>query len=185
MANASPSAASLSTDLYGQATLNACEEIRKRLEPVARALQESKGAAPSFKEVAFAAYFQVLRFGYKVEIITITAGISSPTFHGIFTVPPPLTRLFSLSCLLLLLQTKYNKYHISASTCRPTVSTSSRPTAAATTGMCPYLRARPTASEALLSTTLRRCEYLIACVLLIFLCSICFSFDAKFAFSDA
>lgn len=95
MANASPSAASLSTDLYGQATLNACEEIRKRLEPVARALQESKGgAAPSFKEVVFAAYFQVLRFGYKVEIITITAGISSPTFHGIFTVLPPHTPIF-------------------------------------------------------------------------------------------
>ena len=61
VANASPSAASLSTDLYGQATLNACEEIRKRLEPIARALQESKGgAAPSFKEIAFSAYFQVV-----------------------------------------------------------------------------------------------------------------------------
>ena len=100
VANSSPSAASLSTDLYGarlacsslsliilicmlifiaikvylylylypsypfegMATLNACEEIRRRLEPVSRSLASQRaasgGAPPSFKEVAAAAYFQ-------------------------------------------------------------------------------------------------------------------------------
>jgi xanthine dehydrogenase molybdopterin-binding subunit B len=58
VANASPSAASLSTDLYGQATLNACEEIRKRLEPIARALRQPGGAPPTFQQIATAAYFQ-------------------------------------------------------------------------------------------------------------------------------
>ena len=51
MANASPSAASLSTDLYGMATLNACEAIRARLEPVAAALREASGAEPTFQQV--------------------------------------------------------------------------------------------------------------------------------------
>lgn len=144
MANASPSAASLSTDLYGQATLNACEEIRKRLEPVARALQESKGGtAPSFKEVAFAAYFQV--FSDEICVRLLLFGYC----YGLSSVQSSLT----VVCPRIL------KYHISASTCRPTGSTSSRPTAAATTGMCPYLRGRLTASEAPLSTTSRRSEH--------------------------
>lgn len=38
--NASPSAASLSTDLYGMAVLDACEIIKKRLEPVKARLGE-------------------------------------------------------------------------------------------------------------------------------------------------
>lgn len=34
VANASPTAASMSTDLYGMAVLDACEQINKRLEPI-------------------------------------------------------------------------------------------------------------------------------------------------------
>ncbi len=59
VANASPSAASLSTDLYGMATLNACEEIRKRLEPVARGMmKDSDSEPPPFKALVNSAYFQ-------------------------------------------------------------------------------------------------------------------------------
>jgi xanthine dehydrogenase molybdopterin-binding subunit B len=43
VANSQPSAASQSTDLYGMATLNACEQIRKRLEPVAAAMKAQSG----------------------------------------------------------------------------------------------------------------------------------------------
>lgn len=38
VANSSPSAASMSTDLYGMAALDACEQITERLKPVAAGL---------------------------------------------------------------------------------------------------------------------------------------------------
>jgi len=53
VANASPTAASMSTDLYGMAVLNACEQIRERLGPVRSRL----GPDASWKDVVFAAYF--------------------------------------------------------------------------------------------------------------------------------
>mmetsp|Transcript_3556 Transcript_3556/g.4461 ORF Transcript_3556/g.4461 Transcript_3556/m.4461 type:complete len:1478 (+) Transcript_3556:68-4501(+) len=58
VANSQPSAASQSTDLYGMATLNACEEIRKRLEPVAKAMAQASGSQPTFKDIVTSAYFQ-------------------------------------------------------------------------------------------------------------------------------
>lgn len=51
--NASPTAASMSTDLYGMAVLNACEQIRNRLLPI----REKMGSDASWKDVVTAAYF--------------------------------------------------------------------------------------------------------------------------------
>ncbi|CAF1715269.1 BnaCnng46690D [Brassica napus] len=51
--NASPTAASMSSDMYGAAVLNACEQIKARMEPVA-----SKLSCNSFAELANACYFQ-------------------------------------------------------------------------------------------------------------------------------
>ena len=47
--NASPTAASASSDLYGQAVLNACEEIKSRMKPVAE-----KGTFSSVAKLASA-----------------------------------------------------------------------------------------------------------------------------------
>lgn len=44
--NASPTAASASSDLYGAAVLDACEQIKARMEPIA-----SRGTHNSFAEV--------------------------------------------------------------------------------------------------------------------------------------
>ncbi|KAJ4876611.1 Xanthine dehydrogenase 1 [Raphanus sativus] len=51
--NASPTAASMSSDMYGAAVLDACEQIKARMEPVA-----SKLSVSSFAELASACYFQ-------------------------------------------------------------------------------------------------------------------------------
>ncbi|XP_013611862.1 PREDICTED: xanthine dehydrogenase 1-like [Brassica oleracea var. oleracea] len=51
--NASPTAASMSSDMYGAAVLNACEQIKARMEPLA-----SKLSCNSFAELANACYFQ-------------------------------------------------------------------------------------------------------------------------------
>lgn len=51
--NSQPSAASMSTDLYGMATLDACEQILARLEPIRTRL----GPDAPFSAVANAAYF--------------------------------------------------------------------------------------------------------------------------------
>lgn len=53
VANSQPSAASMSTDLYGMAALDACEQIVERLAPVRARL----GADATFAQVAFAAYW--------------------------------------------------------------------------------------------------------------------------------
>jgi xanthine dehydrogenase/oxidase len=71
VANSQPSAASQSTDLYGMATLNACEEIRKRLEPIAKAMTEASGSPPAFKDLVTSAYFQ------RVDL----------SAHGFYIVP--------------------------------------------------------------------------------------------------
>ncbi len=57
VANSQPSAASMSTDLYGMATLDACEQILKRLAPVAARLRKQDGEPPAFDDVVKAAYF--------------------------------------------------------------------------------------------------------------------------------
>ncbi|CAN6803431.1 unnamed protein product [Brassica oleracea] len=51
--NASPTAASMSSDMYGAAVLDACEQIKARMEPVA-----TKLSCNSFAELANACYFQ-------------------------------------------------------------------------------------------------------------------------------
>ncbi|KOS21895.1 Xanthine dehydrogenase [Escovopsis weberi] len=51
--NASPSAASATSDLNGMAILNACEQLNKRLAPY----REKLGAQATMKELAHAAYF--------------------------------------------------------------------------------------------------------------------------------
>lgn len=51
--NSQPSAASMSTDMYGMATLDACEQILARLAPI----RERLGPDASFSDVTNAAYF--------------------------------------------------------------------------------------------------------------------------------
>ncbi|CAG7859685.1 unnamed protein product [Brassica rapa] len=64
--NASPTAASMSSDMYGAAVLDACEQIKARMEPVA-----SKLSFNSFAELASACYFQ------RVDL----------SAHGFYIVP--------------------------------------------------------------------------------------------------
>ena len=52
--NASPTAASASSDMYGDATEDACEQINARLKPV----REKMSKDASFKEVVNSAYYQ-------------------------------------------------------------------------------------------------------------------------------
>jgi xanthine dehydrogenase/oxidase len=66
VANSLPTAASMSTDTYGMATLDACRQILKRLEP----FREKLGADAPLKDVAHAAFFA------RVDL----------TAHGFFTV---------------------------------------------------------------------------------------------------
>lgn len=51
--NASPTAASASSDMYGAAVLDACEQIKARMQPIA-----SKGKFSSFAELAIACYME-------------------------------------------------------------------------------------------------------------------------------
>jgi xanthine dehydrogenase/oxidase len=59
VANSNPSAASLSTDLYGMAVLDACQQIRKRLEPLAQEMGMGTwgGKDFDFPKLANAAFF--------------------------------------------------------------------------------------------------------------------------------
>ena len=66
VANSSPTAASMSTDLYGMATLDACEQIIERLKPIA-----AKMPGASFAATVQAAFFQ------RVDL----------SAHGYYTVP--------------------------------------------------------------------------------------------------
>ncbi|CAN0129223.1 unnamed protein product, partial [Ectocarpus sp. 12 AP-2014] len=54
VANTTPTAASMSTDLYGMAALDACEQITERLRPVMAQLPEGT----PFATIVQAAYFQ-------------------------------------------------------------------------------------------------------------------------------
>ncbi|KAI3907500.1 hypothetical protein MKW92_010358 [Papaver armeniacum] len=51
--NSSPTAASASSDMYGAAVLDACEQIKARMEPIA-----SRNKHNSFAELALACYFE-------------------------------------------------------------------------------------------------------------------------------
>ena len=51
--NASPTAASASSDIYGAAVQDACEQIKSRMKPVASRLGENT----SFSEVKFQSYY--------------------------------------------------------------------------------------------------------------------------------
>ena len=53
VANSQPTAASMSTDLYGMATLDACNQIKARLAP----FREQLGADAPLAQLAFAAFF--------------------------------------------------------------------------------------------------------------------------------
>ena len=66
VANTIPTAASMSTDMYGMATLDACRKISERLQPV----REKLGPEASFKSIVNAAHFD------RVDL----------SAHGFFTV---------------------------------------------------------------------------------------------------
>ncbi len=59
VANSSPTAASASTDLYGMAVLDACEQIMERLAPLkaeALAVDGTEWSDPTWKKLAYTAY---------------------------------------------------------------------------------------------------------------------------------
>jgi xanthine dehydrogenase/oxidase len=66
VANSMPTAASMSTDMYGMATLDACRQIVARLKPI----QEKLGSDALLKDVAMAAHFS------QIDL----------TAHGFFTL---------------------------------------------------------------------------------------------------
>ena len=66
VANSSPTAASMSTDLYGMAVLDACEQIQARLEPLRRSLETSSELVPwtTLIETAFYQRIDLSAHGY-------------------------------------------------------------------------------------------------------------------------
>ena len=64
-ANQSPTAASVSSDIYGMAVLDACEQINVRLKDVRAKLEPSA----SLKEVANAAYFERINLSAQVRSV--------------------------------------------------------------------------------------------------------------------
>jgi xanthine dehydrogenase/oxidase len=56
--NASPSAASASTDLYGMAVLNACEQLLQRLEPIRKILQDRNQDPNNWGLLILTAYYE-------------------------------------------------------------------------------------------------------------------------------
>ncbi|CAM9182611.1 unnamed protein product [Hapterophycus canaliculatus] len=76
VSNASPTAASMSTDLYGMAALDACEQISERLKPVAAGLPEGS----SFKSIVTAAYFQRVNLSAQ-GFYTVPAGRCGYNFN--------------------------------------------------------------------------------------------------------
>ena len=69
--NASPTAASMSSDLYGAAVLHACAQLNERLEPVRQRLREQKGREPDWKSVVAGAYYNA------------RANLSAQGFHAV------------------------------------------------------------------------------------------------------
>ncbi|KAG8653082.1 xanthine dehydrogenase 1 isoform X4 [Manihot esculenta] len=75
--NASPTAASASSDMYGAAVLDACEQIKARMEPVA-----SKHNFSSFAELASACYVQRIDLSAHGFHITPEIGFDWRTGKG-------------------------------------------------------------------------------------------------------
>ncbi|XP_020540685.1 xanthine dehydrogenase 1 isoform X2 [Jatropha curcas] len=75
--NASPTAASASSDMYGAAVLDACEQIKARMEPVA-----SKHNFSSFAELASACYIQRIDLSAHGFYITPEIGFDWSTGKG-------------------------------------------------------------------------------------------------------
>ncbi|XP_002513485.2 xanthine dehydrogenase 1 [Ricinus communis] len=75
--NSSPTAASASSDLYGAAVLDACEQIKARMEPVA-----SKHNFSSFAELASACYVQRIDLSAHGFYITPEIGFDWSTGKG-------------------------------------------------------------------------------------------------------
>ncbi|KAI3838046.1 hypothetical protein MKW98_008997 [Papaver atlanticum] len=71
--NSSPTAASASSDMYGAAVLDACEQIKARMEPIA-----SRNKHNSFAELALA-YFTYGAAFAEVEIDTLTGDFHTRT----------------------------------------------------------------------------------------------------------
>eukprot|EP00903_Cladosiphon_okamuranus_P009641 g9174.t1 len=69
VSNSSPTAASMSTDLYGMAALDACEQITERLKPVIAELPEGS----PFSAVVTAAYFKRVNLSAQ-GFYTVPAG---------------------------------------------------------------------------------------------------------------
>lgn len=75
--NASPTAASASSDLYGAAVLDACEQIKARMEPIA-----SKNNFNSFAELASACYSERIDLSAHGFYITPDIGYDWKTGKG-------------------------------------------------------------------------------------------------------
>ncbi|XP_038878581.1 xanthine dehydrogenase 1-like [Benincasa hispida] len=76
--NASPTAASASSDMYGAAVLDACEQIKARMEPIA-----SQHNFSSFAELASACYVQRIDLSAHGFFITPEIGFDWSTGKGI------------------------------------------------------------------------------------------------------
>ncbi|CAN0876375.1 Xanthine dehydrogenase 1 [Linum grandiflorum] len=75
--NSSPTAASASSDMYGAAVLDACEQIKARMEPIA-----SKHSFSSFAELAGACYAQRIDLSAHGFYITPEIGFDWTTGQG-------------------------------------------------------------------------------------------------------
>ncbi|XP_021645492.2 xanthine dehydrogenase 1 isoform X2 [Hevea brasiliensis] len=75
--NASPTAASASSDMYGAAVLDACEQIKARMEPIA-----SKHNFSSFAELASACYVQRIDLSAHGFYVTPEIGFDWRTGKG-------------------------------------------------------------------------------------------------------
>ncbi|MQM12725.1 hypothetical protein Taro_045645, partial [Colocasia esculenta] len=76
--NASPTAASASSDMYGAAVLDACEQIKSRMQPIASRL----GQDASFAELALACHFERIDLSAHGFYITPDIGFDWVTSKG-------------------------------------------------------------------------------------------------------
>lgn len=76
--NSSPTAASASSDMYGAAVLDACEQIKARMEPIA-----SRNNFSSFAQLAMACYLQRIDLSAHGFYITPEIGFDWTTGKGI------------------------------------------------------------------------------------------------------
>ncbi|KAG9131528.1 hypothetical protein Leryth_022051 [Lithospermum erythrorhizon] len=76
--NSSPTAASASSDMYGAAVLDACEQIKTRMEPIS-----SKKNFSSFKELVTACFFERIDLSAHGFFITPDIGFDWKTGKGV------------------------------------------------------------------------------------------------------